>query len=318
MPSSLEAWLSPRGVRRNRKSVALHRLVVSIDSSTGMPPGWEPRCIRRVEQVRTKRAHKQPRWCAFCAGGNLSKEHIWPSWAAEHLPDAPVRSEMVRLQRGPRTTTDNLSRPGSLKHKKLRVVCETCNNGWMSVLENDTKRIVLPMMTGQSLFLDASAQKLLARWIALKVIIIEQARPEDAVITAPERVAFMEHQTMPEGLSIELAYCGKPPWDTAMAHHSAILFPKLPPDVASVPRDRKNIQTTTFGIGKLVAHCIARSSDAINLFEMVTFSKPLLTLWPLTGAALIWPPKPFEVVEVDRVASRLDTLTKSGKVNYVD
>jgi hypothetical protein len=128
----------------------------------------------------------------------------------------------------------------------------------------------------------------------------------------------MDHQTLPEGLSIELACCGQPPWDTAMANGFANLFPmeKRPSDLV-VARNRKNIQTTTFGIGKLVAHCIARSPDAIDLAKMVTFSKALLTLWPLTGSALVWPPKPLVASEVSRVAARLNAVIKGGKVNYI-
>ena len=79
-----------------------------------------------------------------------------------------------------------------------------------------------------------------------------------------------------------------------------------------------NIQTTTFGIGKLVAHCIARAPDAVDLAELVKFSKPLIRLWPLTGTAVIWPPTHrLSAAEVGRVALRMDAFTKSGKVKYI-
>jgi hypothetical protein len=263
-------------------------------------------------------ARKQPRKCIFCARGNLSKEHVWPAWAAEHLPDAVARDETLQTVVGSDAQTQTDSRPGSLKHKKLRVVCASCNSGWMSVIENDAKCVVMPMMLGQCLLLDESAQRLLARWIVLKIMVVDQSPPEAAVISPEERKAFMEQGAMPERLHIELASCGEAPWDTAMAKRTANLFPmeKRPSDLIAA-EGRKNIQTTTFGIGQLVVHCIARAADAVNLAEMVVFSKPLIKLWPLTGSAIIWPPKPLAAWEVDNVARRMDTLTKSGKVNYI-
>jgi hypothetical protein len=263
-------------------------------------------------------ARKQSRKCIFCARGNLSKEHFWPAWATEHLPDAVAREETLQIAEGAVAQTRTMSRPGSLKHKKLRLVCEPCNNEWMSVIENDAKRVVLPMLLGQSLFLDEGAQRMLARWIALKVMVVDQSRPDDAVIGSEERKAFMEQGTVPERLYIELARCGVSPWNVAMARQTANLFPmEMQPSDLAAAAGRKNIQTTTFGIGQLVIHCIARAADAVNLAEMVVFSKPLIKLWPLTGSAIIWPPKPLAAWEVNNVALRMDTLTKSGKVNYI-
>ena len=62
--------------------------------------------------MRTRRARKQPRKCAFRSGGNLSKEHVWPSLAALLLPDALGRDETLLLEDGPPATTEALSRSG--------------------------------------------------------------------------------------------------------------------------------------------------------------------------------------------------------------
>jgi hypothetical protein len=260
-------------------------------------------------------APKHSRKCIFCARGNLSKEHFWPAWAAEHLPGGLARKETFEISNASTARTRTVSRPGSLKHKKLRLVCEPCNNEWMSVIENDAKRVVLPMLLGQSLFLEESAQRLLARWIALKVMVVDQSRPHHAVIGSQERKAFMEQGTMTDHLHIELARCGASPWNLAMARRTANLFPmeKRREDLVG----GQNVQTTTFGIGQLVVHCIARAADAVNLVKMIAFSKPLIKLWPLTGSALIWPPKPLTAGEVHQVAARLDTLIKSRKINYI-
>jgi hypothetical protein len=206
--------------------------------------------------MRPRRPFRTPRKCIFCERGNLSKEHFWPEWAADHLRDSSARKETLEItSKGAAEQTQTVSRPGSLKHKKLRLVCQLCNNEWMSVIENDAKRVVLPMLLGQSLFLEENAQRLLARWIALKVMVVDQSRSEHAIIGLEERKAFMQQGVMPDHLQIELARCGQSPWDLAMARRTANLFPmeKRPKDLIGAAH-RQNIQTTTFGIGQLVVH----------------------------------------------------------------
>lgn len=261
------------------------------------------------------------RLCMFCGSGKLTKEHIWPAWAAEHLPDAHARDETTRLFMGGTVPTDDrtVTRQGSIKHKKLRVVCGPCNNEWMSKIEDDAKPVLLPMLLGQNLFLEEKAQGLLARWVALKVMVAEQSRPADAVISQEERQAFMMQRTIPNGLKIEIAQCGEPPWDTALDRHAAHLFPvdKRPADLVAAA-SRKNIQTTTFGIGQLLVHCIVRAADSIDLASLVAFSTPLVNVWPLTGSAIVWPPSfRLSAAEGHRVATRMNTLTSSGTVKYL-
>jgi hypothetical protein len=42
--------------------------------------------------------------------------------------------------------------------------CKACNSGWMSVLEEQAKPIITPLLAALAVQLDASDQHVLARW----------------------------------------------------------------------------------------------------------------------------------------------------------
>jgi len=154
----------------------------------------------------SKRCHKpnkqDRKTCIFCGGFNLSKEHVWPDWTRKVLTENPSPAHhewhntfsnkgKVVKESGMRT------RQGSTFTKKLRVVCKTCNNGWMSRLENDTKPILLKLVQAEPTLLGRKQQTLVAQWIALKVMITEWNRPLEAFIPKEDRRAFMDNLTIP-------------------------------------------------------------------------------------------------------------------------
>jgi hypothetical protein len=94
------------------------------------------------------------------------------------------------------------TRQGSTFTKKIRVVCQSCNNGWMSRLENATKPILLKLVQGEPTVLDREQQTLLAQWIALKVKITEWNRPLEAFIPKEDRRAFMDNRIIPPYLEM--------------------------------------------------------------------------------------------------------------------
>jgi hypothetical protein len=74
--------------------------------------------------------------CAFCAStADMSLEHVIGDWISKCLPGDKIL-----------TRTDNgkvSSWPASTINWTAKVVCEPCNNGWMSDLENDVAKPAL-------------------------------------------------------------------------------------------------------------------------------------------------------------------------------
>lgn len=76
------------------------------------------------------------RACAFCgANARLSGEHIWSAWVGKlYGRPTPRRFTFRQMDRDGRVVRTWRSRDIDMTAK---VVCEGCNNGWMSDLENN-------------------------------------------------------------------------------------------------------------------------------------------------------------------------------------
>jgi hypothetical protein len=121
---------------------------------------------------------KPPGKCIFCGGGDLRKEHIWSQWIHQLLgtSGATTRIEFKWVispsEHRPKLVTRK-ERQGQVATKKLRVVCTACNNEWMSGIENTSESILTPLIIGKECKLDIISQKMIAIWVALKILTIE-------------------------------------------------------------------------------------------------------------------------------------------------
>jgi hypothetical protein len=92
-----------------------------------------------------------PKNCAFCgAPAPLTGEHVFAEWLAPYLPklgsSGHTVSNTLRAVDGAnlKIHSDNYSsRKGDLyrkgrpmKNQTLKIVCERCNSGWMSLLQD--------------------------------------------------------------------------------------------------------------------------------------------------------------------------------------
>lgn len=151
---------------------------------------------------------KAPGKCCFCGRIGLSKEHIWPEWAHAYLPDDKSGHHRSKFD-GP-VLTDHLRRQGSTTTIKIRAACEKCNNGWMSVIEDQIKGLLLPIIKGETVDLNADYKLALTRYFLLKAMIADLSRPEDVVFNIEDRVAFYKTRTLPTGLSVTIFHYPAP------------------------------------------------------------------------------------------------------------
>lgn len=54
---------------------------------------------------------------------------------------------------------------------RVKCVCQGCDNGWMSAIENENKPHMLAMINDKPTVLAPSQQKLLTRWAILKAMV---------------------------------------------------------------------------------------------------------------------------------------------------
>ena len=129
------------------------------------------------------------------AYGSQSKEHFYPAWLAEFIDSGKVHNVamlVTRLGARPKEVTERYRRQGHLITKTLRVVCRTCNNGWMSQMESAVKPLLVSSVMGQERTLELPDVTFLAQWVCLKAMLAEHADPELASTPAIDRRAFYE------------------------------------------------------------------------------------------------------------------------------
>lgn len=105
-----------------------------------------------------------PATCAFCTGRAVEEEHVWGRWVTRELRQRGTFT--VETEHGPRRRSSiDFTAP----------VCGECNNGWLSLLENDVKPILSPMIraTGGTQDLSIGEQSLLATWAAKTAMMID-------------------------------------------------------------------------------------------------------------------------------------------------
>ena len=252
---------------------------------------------------------KKQKFCIFCEGSGLSKEHFWPEWASEHLPlfepNTRVEEQIVQDWNGKISTARKLERQGHTWNKTLRVVCEGCNNGWMSRLEEACKPLLLPMIRGQKVYLGVEAQTQILTWVALKAMVAEQSIPDELVTTAELRRALYVSNKIPENFSVWIGRCDDKGWQASYFRQTATITATSPSSNETYSR---NTHSICFGLGKLFVLALhtTDSSVANRLF----FNYPIMRKLMLSGT-VEWPPPPVSSQIASEIAyGRLNPLNQ--------
>ncbi len=236
---------------------------------------------------------KYRRTCCFCGGGNLSGEHIWPDWASDILPRSAGRDyvSLNRVWGGEPTIASVKRKQGAIISDKANVVCVTCNNEWMSRLEEAAKPLVRSMILGRETKLSAANAAVLTRWATMKMMVIDRHRSTEHVFKSSEmrrfRDALVTAQTfdhsiveVPANLEIALFRCGQGRWTNALGVDRATLS-----NVAGVRPARSNVGVIVWGLGELLISAVYR--DGVR-FPLQVEDDSEIELWPLVTAPT-WP-----------------------------
>ena len=169
--------------------------------------------------------------------------------------------------------------------RKLRVVCRGCNNGWMSQLESAVKPLLEPMILGHRVQLNEAAQRILAEWITLKIMVWEPTDQRGTVFKRAQTIAFGADRKSPANLKIWLFRTQIPNFAHITRAFTALFRTS---DISIADRQIPNTQTVPFGIGQLVIWVVY---SELSDFELAKHSQRFAkALWPPRSCALLWPP----------------------------
>lgn len=221
----------------------------------------------------------------FCGHeGKLTAEHVWPAWIDSYIPTIPGGKAGYKHKHG---TSDGrfeaLFEYERLDHR-AKVVCLSCNNGWMNDLEIAAQPFLKDMISGRGVVLDSDAQRIVATWAAKTAMCVERTFPS-ATQAIPasfyDRLYAVPSQP-PDFITVWAGcYLGDTPY--GISHRSWPLW-------QFVNRQPSSMFQSTFRIGHLILQLLG--AEATDDFELINDrSENLVQLWPALVERTEWPPR---------------------------
>lgn len=121
-------------------------------------------------------ASPKGRRCIFCGSPADSKEDVIPKWIRPLIEIQPEKAKanarflMQRRYAGKKAPDQTLM---TLVLAARRVVCQRCNNGWMSQLQEAAKMVIGPLLADQRVVLMPDAQAQIAGWLTMTSMVLE-------------------------------------------------------------------------------------------------------------------------------------------------
>lgn len=236
--------------------------------------------IRHIMAANTTR-----RFCIFCGGRDLTKEHVLPQWISRtfaRLGPGTFDLEMVN--------DSGLRKPLRWTNEKaieltVKVVCKSCNEGWMAALESQIIPILTPLIKGEPRRLDSPACKVLAAWTFKTTLLAEYAYPEAPHFSIDEAASLYRDHKVPS-MAVQIgAYQGS---EYSLRHKMGRV---------GLLGDR-GVQyrgcTSTFVIGHSLLHLwsarFPKMTESAEVAYPPEFIERLILVWPAPEAAVQWPP----------------------------
>ena len=138
------------------------------------------------------------RVCIFCGQPAGSGEHGFPDWLNGVFPAQEVGPTDVQF--GSVTPIENRQNTWSTKKiasQRLKAVCGSCNTGWMSHMEGDTKPVLLPMVQGTPTTLTMLDQLAVAARAVKTAMVLEHTPRSGQRFTEMDRRTVMRDRRPP-------------------------------------------------------------------------------------------------------------------------
>jgi hypothetical protein len=241
---------------------------------------------------------KPVKLCLFCGSrGPLSEEHVFGEWL----------KKLGHGGNGIREYVDGAApviQVGGPFSKTLKIVCRSCNNGWMSRMEDAVKPLLIDMFNGNRVELDEAAQRDLARWAFKTAAVLAHVTGRQGQVPVEQCRAFHQTDEPPPGVFIRIGAAS-----VSSNHHGEQVgessFLKLPMVMTAgnkrfdIPAysARFRLFTVVFDVfGTFVSDKVANSlglpSGGLQTQVEVgeDMGRVLVQIWPPMNPTVWWPP----------------------------
>lgn len=209
-------------------------------------------CAGEILDGSMKKQSKQIAFgCIWCGKTPRTREHFWPQWISKIVPKTANNHQVKSLKEievngKMETIPESHKAPGDLASRTLKVVCATCNGGWMSDIEDAAAPVMKRILTGDIDFeITVEDQVKLRDWIALKTFILETANRDFATLTASDREAFFTHRVAIRQWVIVIGRYKGSDWAKRVSHTGAAIYP------LGDHNSKPNVQLSAFCIGNM-------------------------------------------------------------------
>jgi hypothetical protein len=244
--------------------------------------------------------------CAFCPAEAVKHggEHAWSNWMNQFITSRKFRFASFNETGKHRTWIRRKL------NEKLPVVCESCNNEWMSDLENDHAKPAIKDLLVSDKLIKLSPERLRSIAIfAFKTAVVADhysigESSASPFFSAAARYAFRESLKIPGGVQMWISAAKESGHGTLRGCY----YPS-PPEA----RHGFKFYALTFGAGYFLVQVVASKwldpSSAPGNFPFLTsgkhwnkFSEPF---WPSDGKPIQWPfDKQFNLVWLNQFCNR--------------
>jgi hypothetical protein len=222
------------------------------------------------------------KFCPFCGSDEaLTVEHVWPQWMSRALRKHVGAKQHERPFAVSVAGAKRVSRAIDVEAP----ACALCNNHWLSVLEQDVRPVLEPMLLGEGRILSRTHQLLLATWAVKTVLMFDAATGADAVIPMGYYREFAQLRAPLPSTQVWLgAYSGIRP---GLAWRQALWV-----DVPS--EEAPNAFVTTFTAYRVVfqvaGHFVRDASFRDRRYQ---FASGVHRIWPVEPGSIRWPSRKF-------------------------
>ncbi len=245
------------------------------------------------------------RSCVFCDGQPVNREHLWPNWVTDVLPDDAEIECSHSWQRGVSAPAEFVKRPFQLT---VRAVCEVCNGGWMSDIEGAAKQIVSGMIQGRGRELHRQGQTTIAVWSVLKAMMFACTAPEQPLRKELFRQLLADPSQPPPNVHVWIARAEA----SLLAFWSARGLALDTNEPVPAAADHPHFYLSTISVNHLVVRVLFNNEpgDDHTLIHGPAIASALAPIWPIEKGTFVWPTGPNLTTRgLHRLAS-----TGSGKL----
>ncbi len=257
--------------------------------------------------------------CAFCTKSAVKKggEHVFSDWMNRILP---IKKFRIRQE----TESGKKQYIKRSLDWKAPVVCEKCNNEWMSRLESAHAKPAMEnlILSDKLTSLKPERLKSIANFAFKTAVIADHLSLEDRggpFFTREARYSFAATLAIPRGVQM---------WISAFKEEghgvARTVYHQSPADTVA----RFELYVLTFGAGFLLFQVVGARwlTPSMRGHPFVTqakfWNKFSIPFWPPNGEAVLWPPnKQFQLRLIKPFITRWadskvpDTWLKSNKTN---